>query len=130
MLQNGDLPTGWLTQVHSVIHILASDENRFTFNGTRDIPRLEEILYGTASWTTDREVLEFYGEDDFKQIEDIFRDRNITVYPIINNESISSFVGSLHSLAQILFSSYMQVDRVGSLPHDTQSKENALVELV
>lgn len=116
MLQDGSLPSSWLTQVHSVIRIIASNEKRFTFNEMRHIPTLAEIEYGTASWATDNEVLQFYGKDDFIEIEEIFRNRDIPVHSIVNNESASSFEKKLHDLAYELFRS-----------HEVQSKDWILV---
>jgi len=114
MLQEGSLPNAWLAQVHSVIHLIASDEKRLTFNEERQTAYLEEILDGIASWPTDRKILQFYGNDDFSEIKDIFMD--IPVYEVTNDGSNSFFETKLNDLAHELFISFLEMGRVGSSP--------------
>lgn len=103
MLQNDELHTRWLTQVRLVIHLVASDENRYLFNDNRYTPYLEEMLDGTASWRTQRKILQFYGKDDFAEIEDIFQRMEIPVIEVVNDGTQSFFEEKLDRLARQLF---------------------------
>jgi hypothetical protein len=115
MFHEGSLPTSWLEQVHSVIHLEASDELRIDFNERNYIPCLEEILNGTGSWPISQMVLRFYGIDDFSEIKDIFKVRNIPVYDLQNDGS-EFFEKELESLAQNLFYSYLEKNNANKLP--------------
>jgi len=103
MLEEEKLPVDWLTKVHSVIHLTASDENRCLFNEQRYVPCLEEMLDGTTSWPIQRKILQFYGYDDFSEIEDVFRDRNIPIFEIANDGSSALFEKKLDSVFRRLF---------------------------
>lgn len=102
MLQTDELPTCWLDRVRLVIHLVASDENRRMFNEKRYTPCLEEMLDGTVSWPLQNKILQFYGNDDFAEIEDIFQKMGIPVIEVVNDGDHSFFEEKLaHVISQL-----------------------------
>jgi hypothetical protein len=104
MFRKGILPTHWIKQVISVVHIVASDESRFTFNEKRNIPCSEKMLDGTMSWYTPEEILRFYDEDDFINIIPFFQKNDAHIYEITNSGNSNFFKELLYDFASHLFS--------------------------
>jgi hypothetical protein len=98
MLQEKILADGWLAHVQLVIHLMTTDENRLLFNSKRHIPSLEKILDGAASWKTQREVLEFYQDDDFFEIREFFSQKQISIHDLTNDGSNSFFEKKLDKI--------------------------------
>jgi hypothetical protein len=105
MLEKGLLQDKWLKRVKAIIHVTAEKEIRFTLNKQRKIPfsvRPEAIEEGTAFWQKNEQVLDFYGKDDFSQIEELFLSENIAVHKIENNGNCS-FFENLEKIADTVF---------------------------
>lgn len=103
ILQNEELPTCWLAQVRLVIHLVVNDENRLLFNDNRYTPCLEEMLEGTASWPTQRKILQFYGNDDFFEIKEFFQCKKIPMLEVVNDGTQSFFEEELDRVVRQLF---------------------------
>ncbi len=105
ILQEGGLPSGWLERVYAVIHLIADNSVRFSLNEQRLVPSSAEpeaIEKGTAFWLKDEKVLQFYGRDDFSEIEKLFQDTGIPIYTI-ENDGGNRFFESLQKIAVALF---------------------------
>lgn len=104
MLQDDKLPSHWIAQVCLVIHLIANDKNRLIFNEKRHTPYLEDFLDGTVSWPTQRKILQFYGNDDFAEVEGIFQSMRIPIIEVVNDGTQSFFEEKLDRVARQLFS--------------------------
>jgi hypothetical protein len=105
MLERGKLPYKWLKRVQAVIHVTAEDEVRFALNKQRSVPFSacpEAIEKGTAFWQKNERVLEFYGKDDFFEIEGLLENAGISICMIENNGN-SYFFENLEKVANKIF---------------------------
>jgi hypothetical protein len=105
MLEKEKLPNKWLKRVQAVVHVTAENEIRFALNKQRSVPFSacpEAIENGTAFWQKNERVLEFYGEDDFCEIEDLLKDAGINISMIENNGN-SCFFETLDKIAPKIF---------------------------
>src|SRR6266487_4630805 len=92
MLEKGNIPATWLKRVKAVIHVTATNEVRFALN---------------------KQILGFYDEDDFSEIEVLLGNAGITISMIKNNGS-SSFFEDLETVANKIFLS--ESDAVAKSP--------------
>jgi len=105
MLEKGFLHDKWLKRVKAIIHITAEKDIRFALNKRRKIPFLvcpEAIEEGTAFWQKNEHVLDFYGKDDFSEIEGLFLSENITI-KMVQNTGSDCFFESLEIIAKKIF---------------------------
>lgn len=122
MLEEGMLPTKWLKRVKAIIHVTAEEQVRFALNKQRSVPffpRPEAIENGTAFWQKDERVLQFYGRDDFIEIQGLLEKADITVYTIKNIGSRCFFEDLEIAAKKIFFSERIAVAKASKLSSDT-----------
>ncbi len=81
----------WMERVRTVIHITAADETRQILKHRRLMHFPKDLAKNTASWLIDERVLQFYGYDDFFEIQGLFDSSGVTVHDIKNDGSVFFF---------------------------------------
>ena len=109
-LLEGIWSTEWLKRVWVVIHLQAEYSIRSILNERAYQPSLEEMEKGTSSWKRSETMLRLFGQDDFSEIEDLFRNAGITTYTL-DNEGGNFFFEQLNKLACTLFTSEYKLSK-------------------
>ncbi|SRR6266571_3353982 len=109
MLVEGSLVDDWINRIKAIVHLEADYPVRLALNKLRSIPSITEseaLKKDSAFWLKDERVLRFYGNDDFSEIEGMFRAASVPIYTIINDGKYG-FYNNLESVADKLFLSEM-----------------------
>lgn len=112
MLQGETLPDIWLKRVKVVIHLKADNNVRHCLNEKSYISSFTQsavLEQGTASWLKDERILNFYGKDDFSEIESVFRNADIPIYPV-KNDGTCTFFNLLKIAAETIFTASLVED--------------------
>ena len=97
--------SGLLGRILAVVHIQAQMQVRCSLNRKRSLPSsstVKEIEHGTAFWQKDQTVLQFYGNDDFYNVEDLFKSQEIPVFHIENDGTSGFFTKQLKTVEEAL----------------------------
>lgn len=112
-LQNGDFPNSWLSRVYAVIHPVMDEQKRRNLfekrnkmneeKAERERERESNSNLNGVLYIKPEEVLYMYGQDDFSEIEPLYREAGVPfIRDVENDGTLEDYALKLDSLAEEL----------------------------